>query len=498
MRLGLFLAAPLDAQVALIPDDAFYYLVPARQFALVGAWTFDGVAPATGFHLFYAYLLAGIFQIAPDIGDGALFAGIAGGSTVLLAASAYLLCRAVSRDFGPAGVLGVVLVFTAPIALRQQTLLVECSLVIFFSSALLELLSHARDVPRLSRRWLTGALLLGLLGNLARSDFGLLGASCVAALWLLQRRSAGARRQAALAAVATFGSALGVAVVSLHTLYWSGSMIQSSARMKRHWGSLLGYDIRGLLRLLVELVAPRDASWLGARGGPLFVVAVGIAGAASKLGKRAARLDQWPLAVGCAVSVVGYVVLYGNNSAGVPPWYLANVLAAIAYLLGGITSFIPARALAPAAAVVAVCAALNTPTSLRPILSHQVAMKNAGEYLRDHPEIDRVGAWNAGLISWFSRRAVTNLDGLVNDEIYAYATTGRLLDYICAREIRFVLDFSDNVESPVLARRAGYADGRLPAALVEQVNFSKGDPRLQWAKTDLKLYRIEPQACRSG
>jgi len=33
VRLALFLAAPLDAQIGLIPDDAFYYLVPARHFA---------------------------------------------------------------------------------------------------------------------------------------------------------------------------------------------------------------------------------------------------------------------------------------------------------------------------------------------------------------------------------------------------------------------------------------------------------------------------------
>jgi hypothetical protein len=495
VRLVLFLSASGDAQIALIPDDAFYYLVPARSFALTGHWTFDGVAPATGFHLLYGYLLAALFRSAPDISDGSLVALLGGASTTLLGVSAYLVSRAAVRDFGAGAALGVVLAFTAPIAQQQQTLFVECSLVIFFSSALLALLARAQDLSSISRRWLAAALVVGLFGNLARSDFGVLSASCAASLWLLQRRSEAAHRQAALATVATLGAAGGVAAVSLHTWLLSGSVVQSSARMKQHWGELLGYDIRGLLRYLVDWIAPRDASWLGARGGPLLLVVAGVGGAVTRLGSRVLRIDQWPLAVGCGVSVVAYVVLYGNASAGVPPWYLANVLAALAYLLGAITSFIPARAFVPALAVVAVCAALDTAASLRPTWPNQVAMKAAGEYLRSHPEIAPVGAWNAGMMSYLARRPVVNLDGLVNDEIYPYATTGRLLDYVCARELRFVLDFSDNVENPVLARRAGYADGRLRAALTEEMNFSNGDPSLQWAKTDLKLYRLDARAC---
>ncbi len=494
-RLALFLWASPDTQIALIPDDAFYYLVPARRFALSGMWSFDGSAPATGFHLLYGYLLAGLFWIAPDISDASLFLGVAGASTLLLAASAYWVSRAVVRDFGGRAVLGVVLAFAAPIALQQQTLLVECCLVVCFSSALLALMAHARDLPRISHRWLAGASFVGLLGSLARSDFGLLSASCVAAFWLLQHRSEGARRQAALATAATFGSAGGVALVSLHTWYWSGSVIQSSARMKSHWGALLGYDIRGLLHPLLDMIAPHGERWLGARSGPGLLVAAGLAGAVSRLGRNAAKLDQWPLAVGCGLSVVAYVVLYGRTSAGVPPWYLANVLAALAYLLGAITSFIPGRAFRPALALVAACAALNTTASLQPVWPNQVAMRAGGEYLRDHPEIAPVGAWNAGMLSYFSRRAVVNLDGLVNDEIYPYATTGRLLDYICKRGLRFVVDFSDDLENPVLARRAGYGDGRLRSALSEEANFSNGDPNLQWAHTDLKLYRFDERAC---
>jgi hypothetical protein len=495
VRLALFIAAPIDAQIPLIPDDAFYYLVPARNFALSGHWTFDGVAPATGFHLLYGYLLVALFSLAPDLSYASLVFWIGSVSTALLVASAWLVSRAAVRDFGPRAVLGVVLAFTAPIVLWQPTFLVEGCLVLFFASALLALLSRAQDLPRLSKRWLLAALAVGLLGNLARSDFGVFAASCAVACGLLQRGSPGARKQAALAATSVLGSAVGVVAISAHTWVLSGSVVQSSARMKSHWGALLGYDIRGFIRPLADVIAPHGTSWLGTRSAPALLIAVGLAGAVSQLGRSALRLDRWPLAVGCGVTVIAYVLFYGKVSAGVPPWYLTNALAAFAYLIGAVLSFLPGRAFVPALALVALCAALNTAVSLQPIWPNQVAMHAAGEYLRSHPELAPVGSWNAGILSRFSGRPVTNLDGLVNDEVYSYAVSGHLLDYLCKRGIRFVLDFSDNVENPVLARRAGYADGRLRAALAEERNFSNGDPSRQWAGTDLKLYGLDRQAC---
>ncbi len=488
-RLVLFLAEPLDAQLAVIPDDAFYYVLAAKRFALTGEWSFDGVAPATGFHLLYGYLLAVLFRAAPELSNAGLFALLGAGATALLGASAYLVARAASHELGPRAALGVVLVFCAPIALTQQTFLVESVLVIFFSSALLDVLARGGD----SKSWLALAFAVGLAGNLSRSDFGLLGAACAVALWWARR--AGPAR---LAAAATAGAALGVCVLALHTFALTGEWLQSSARMKSHWGALLGYDVLGFARHLVDVILPSGLSWLGTRAVPAALLALGAAGAVTRLGRDALSAARRPLAFGCAASVAGYLVFYGRASAGVPPWYLANALAALAYLAGAALCFLPARAFGPAVAVVAVCAALNVPASLRPIWPNHAAMRSGGEYLRSHPEVAPVGAWNAGIVARFAERPVTNLDGLINDEIQPYAVSGRLLEYVCARKLRFVLDFADNVDNPVLARRAGYADGKLRAALTPEVNFSNGDSSRQWMRTDLQLYRFDERACREG
>src|SRR5262249_29204789 len=84
VRLALFLREPLAQQIGVIPDDAFYYLVAARHFAQLGVWTFDGLAPASGFHLLYAYLLAALFKLAPDLASTTTFAAVDGAATALL------------------------------------------------------------------------------------------------------------------------------------------------------------------------------------------------------------------------------------------------------------------------------------------------------------------------------------------------------------------------------------------------------------------------------
>jgi hypothetical protein len=225
------------------------------------------------------------------------------------------------------------------------------------------------------------------------------------------------------------------------------------------------------------------------------VLAAGAFGAWQRFRAKRLPLEPLPLALACAVTVIGYTLLYGRTSAGVPPWYLAHALAPVSYLAAAVTSQIERRGLVASGALVAASVVLGANASLKPIWPHQPVMIAAGEYLADHPEIAPVGAWNAGMISFFSRRAVVNLDGLINDDIYEYATTGRLLDYLCARRIEYLLDFSEMLEDPYLRTRGGYADGRLQAEAHEQLDLSHGDPALRWTDTDMKLYKLDRAAC---
>jgi hypothetical protein len=62
--LYLFRYADDSKLTAWLPDDAFYFLILGRNFTLLHRWTFDGAAPATGFHLLWGYMIALIYWIA--------------------------------------------------------------------------------------------------------------------------------------------------------------------------------------------------------------------------------------------------------------------------------------------------------------------------------------------------------------------------------------------------------------------------------------------------
>jgi hypothetical protein len=53
---------------------------------------------------------------------------------------------------------------------------------------------------------------------------------------------------------------------------------------------------------------------------------------------------------------------------------------------------------------------------------------------------------------------VINLDGLVNNDIYAYAISNRLPSYIAERRITYVVDFKTMLDIPEYRMRGGYDD----------------------------------------
>jgi hypothetical protein len=70
--------------------------------------------------------------------------------------------------------------------------------------------------------------------------------------------------------------------------------------------------------------------------------------------------------------------------------------------------------------------------------------------MRDElPEGARIGSWNAGMLGYFSHRAVINLDGLVNDAEYfeLVIRKHRLQQYLAAEEIGWIADQSAGHES---------------------------------------------------
>ena len=54
----------------------------------------------------------------------------------------------------------------------------------------------------------------------------------------------------------------------------------------------------------------------------------------------------------------------------------------------------------------------------------------------------RIGSYNAGIIGYFSERTVINLDGVVNEDAYRARRAGKTLEYVCGKQIDYVVDLS--------------------------------------------------------
>jgi hypothetical protein len=217
-----------------IPDDAFYYLTLARNFTTQGRWSFDsGVSLTNGFHLLHAYALVAIARLVHPSPDR--FVALA----ILLSALVTVPAWIAGAWFGLRTgrwipVLSFVVLACSRNVLDNSVAVMEWPWVVSLSAAYCAVMWIAeRDASGLA----VAAAGVGFIGSLARTDFGLLTATMVAAA-IVQRlvtRTAAANRRLTVAAAGSAGAAMGVAAALLHGWLSSGQLLQSSARMKLLW-----------------------------------------------------------------------------------------------------------------------------------------------------------------------------------------------------------------------------------------------------------------------
>ncbi|MEW6140299.1 MAG: hypothetical protein AB1733_18925 [Thermodesulfobacteriota bacterium] len=477
--------------VAHVPDDAFYYLMAAKNFATGWYWSFDGHNPATGFHLLFGYLVASAYCVWESAPLQALLLIFGCASIVLVSFAAYWVVRASTSDDKLLGGTGAVFVFTSTIALVQPTLLMESCFVIFFGSLLLFLISTvSTSNPDEGMAFAVVCFSTGLLGTLSRSDFAVLpwtlfGVYQVA--YLLKRDYGSPYRIVSLAAL---GSLLGLLIVSCHCYIVSGNLYQASVVIKSHWGQTYGYDLRQPIQLVSKLALISPAS--GPISGEVALSALTIMAFLTAYSNWHGKdKGQSLLVIGCTVCIVVYLLIYAQNSGSLQIWYigvfvpLAAFIANVAlqsvrhvFLNFIIFTYVIAMSLA------------NLAASVQPIWPHQAAMRDAGLFLKARPHIRPVASWNAGIIGFFAERPVINLDGLMNDSIIPYVLKNQVLNYVEQNQIKFICDFRAMISDPLLAERGGYPSGTLARRLIHEAFLSEDRPELRWHDTRISLFRV--------
>ncbi len=487
---------PHEDLVCFIADDAFYELQIARHFLSSGKWSFDGgYSTTTGFHLLNVYLMSLIPGLLAHPWLAIHFWMAVGLALSIL--SAFIITNFADKKFGAFALVSTFLVLTAPSFTLQSTGLMEYPYVILIAALYVSAIFLWRG-EHLSI--LAGIFLLGVIGSIARSDFGGLPLAifltCSIAYVLKRHSEYLLKTFCGLA-----GAAVGVALDFLHNFLFSGHFLSDSAMTKALWGKRVGYSAgRPLVLVLATLTSSSRVFVLILM---LFVLVLAIRFFTLAVGgesdsQKHLRLEQQEigekdraLLASCGLcAIILYVLVYGAVPA-LQPWYTVNFVIPMVLVLGS-TRYVATRyhvKLAYIIGAVALLVGVNIANTYQPTWNDQRYVLQMAEYLQAHPLAGRIGGWNVGIPGFLTDGKIVNLDGLINDQIYPYALEGKVEQYIDLVKIKYIVDFPLFVEDPGNSEVLGFEGKRLGARLTpvhKIVSANRNDP---WV--DYTLFEIQ-------
>lgn len=454
--LARFIALPLADKLSYVPDDAFYYLQLGREWAATGRWSFDGGrTTTTGFHLLFAYLCALLSRIG--IHDANRLTCVHATIAVILTALSIGLLNAVARRLFPKGASFALL--TVGFASGMSILPfqgMEWPFVVFAGA--LAAFAFATD-----RRWLLAASFL--VGPFCRSDFILLGGTLALAHASLDLRLREKRTRKALlfTLVPTFA---GGALISLHTWMVDGHFVQASARMKAHWGNVVGFSLGYGADPVSFVFTPAGLFTRVLDYGTItLLVPAALLGVAFVVRDKSPMPERsevgWRWAV---IATVGYICFYSKVANAAMPWYSAN-FAMPMFLLSARLAHTASHRVRRFIWWPLVALAVGSIWFARRPMWNAKGMYESITQLRDSANPPPViASWNAGTIGYLSGIPTVNIDGLVNDDVIPYIVADRVHCYLVHESIDHIFDLPHWAD-PVIGRYLGFSDGKLLRAL---------------------------------
>lgn len=465
-RVFYFSVQPDDVLITVIPDDAFYYIKLAQHRAFDGIWAFDGVRPTTGFHHLHANFLALIYSLYDEVSWRWLFVGVSVASSLTLCLAAWLVIGSARAVLGQSSWLAAI-PFFSPIVIEQSTALMESPWVILLSAAAVSVWGRVHSKCNVFH--LITLLGIGLAGSMARTDFGMLAgflwASSVGVYVYRQSKYALYASSALL-----LGCVLGLILGMWLNFQISGDMLQASAKMKLHWSSLQGHSVGPALGVALNMIVPQYDSlpklmraWLRIAFvlGLIWVVWVCLFrnGRKGRGGVVGLEAGAKALVVAMGLTVLAYVIFYRFNSQAVQRWYCASFVVPLSIVVAAVFSLMPQGGRRRSVLISWACILLMGCAQIfSGIYINAVGMLHAARWLGAQPAGPTYAAWNAGILSFFSGRAVVNIDGLVNDGAVPAIMVGNLYDYILVNQVNYIIDYEMMFSDARLKRRGGYAE----------------------------------------
>ena len=437
-----------------VPDDAFYYFQTARNIAHGHGVSVDGEVWANGFHPLWMLLLVPIFAVFRGDPDTPIHVAltvsalVTSGSGVLV----YLTARRLGLGGFPSLVATALYLFH-PVVVFMSIDGMETGLNLSLFVATLYCFVRAHQ-QRSTAAYILAGSSAGLL-ILSRTDYGIAAAAIL--LWLAWRsrgpEAIGSLAVPALVVTApwfvwnqiVFGSPLQVSADAVpyvsHKLFSQSDA--STLGILHHAAEQMR---EGALRTLPYFYFTPTRATAGLAVAFLTVIVVAAAFIAWRDARSAVR-DIRLLAVPAAGLIAQFVVHAGIRWY-LREWYLVAVFPLIALLIALVVqASLESRFRLFAAAVLgSVVLTATIPTGIRtygggwyPV---QLDMLAAARWIdATTPRDTRVGAFNSGLVGYYSNRQTVNLDGVMNPDAADAIRRRELGPYMDRRRIDLLVDF---------------------------------------------------------
>ena len=443
-------------------DDSFYYFQLARNLAAGQLSTFDGgITQTNGYHPLWMFLITPFYWFTDP--ETALF-GIKGFEILLIAAAVALIALAARLTRLP----WLLLFALLPLLYRNSVLFqgMEAAAALFMLGLFfLALALYARDPSRW--RWLLAAVAFAL--PWVRLEYIAISLAATAALgglvaWRAERPPADSRwselrsRLTLTAAAPLFGAVAGILVYFAYNWLFFDGFVPVSGAVKSAW-SQYQWEQRGGYNLIQNF---RDVLQIPAFGYELLIALEVCAYAllVGVLARRSDRRQDWLLLAfligvfGLAAGHLAKFIQTGlsvSYSYGHYGWYFAPAYLLLAliipvrcfvllYLLRRfvgvkwpqIANRLSLGVVSVTAVLLVVQADFSEPFRFvdRNSADATTAETETSSYSgvqvmnRILPGDSVIGSWDSGVIGYFSRFPVVNLDGLVNSWDYARTTGG--------------------------------------------------------------------------
>jgi peptidoglycan/xylan/chitin deacetylase (PgdA/CDA1 family) len=431
--------------MALTFDDSFYYFELARRLAADQGFTFDGIHPTNGFHPLWLAVISPLWRLGLSGEDAAR--AVLGSSVVLWAATAAIVARTADVAVGSwprnrDGVDGrwagatmaamIALIGANPFVVRTFASGMESGLYALLYTAVLARLAVVHPLG------LGGLLAVAFL---ARTDGALLTA-CIAAWCVPGAARRGARGWIALAELVALP-----AVTALAFMGWSqatfGTPMQISGTLKR-----------------VPLT-PLRAAWFALAAGLPWLAVWRLSAPASD--SRLPRTRDLLAATAPFLPFVGVIIgYYTGVQTFARLWYfgpavlyallLAPVFAADLLDMGlaDAPDKPTAKALLPVVGLLVLPLLGGAWFQLGRFTAPEFrasreANRDAGQWISSTlPEDAVLASWDAGVLGFYTRQPVVNLDGVVNEPAYARAMIdGTTAAFLSADGITHVINHDE-------------------------------------------------------